>query len=332
MSAKVASASNCSGVSKRVTGWSSKAIVPRARNRGAASSASPRPANRSKRKCRRVWWKLTFHDRAVDLQQLWPGQQVWKSDDPALTRRLRKSFAGEIAGRDLPVHVAVTAAGRTTSATARASGRTCRHFACTSAEPLAAAIKHPLTVETLEKQLGRLGGTGFVLRQLTASIEGSPMVPLSVLGQLRHDMVGKLAGGARGRLRNRRTRCMLEPVLPALRQEIERPTAAPAAPQLFVLCRSLHQLQAMLEHDQPVVYVDFQDIREYRPAVAMARDQPGADLPGHPADPEARRNRDLSCSGASSGGWHPRQEPRGIGLLCQPRCALHQRLLAECGQ
>ena len=42
-----------------------------------------------------------------------------------------------------------------------------------------------------------------------------------------------------------------------MRQEIERSTAAPAAPQLIVLCRSLQQLQAMLAHDQPVVYVDF---------------------------------------------------------------------------
>jgi putative protease len=213
--------------------------------------------------------ELTFHDHAVDLQRLWPGQQVWKSDDPALTRRLRKSFAGDIAGRDLPVQVAVTAlVGEPLRVNVEAEGLPA--FACTSAEPLAAAIKHPLTVETLEKQLGRLGGSGFVLRQLTASIEGAPMVPLSVLGQLRHELVGKLAA-ARETVGRPAHVLHREPVLPKMRQEIERSTAAPAAPQLFVLCRSLHQLQAMLEHDQPVVYVDFQDIREYRRAVAMAR-------------------------------------------------------------
>ena len=63
---------------------------------------------------------------------------------------------------------------------------------CRSAEPLAEAIKHPLTVETLEKQLGRLGGTAFVLGNLAATIEGAPMVPLSVLGQLRRDIVAGL--------------------------------------------------------------------------------------------------------------------------------------------
>jgi putative protease len=56
-----------------------------------------------------------------------------------------------------------------------------------------------------------------------------------------------------------------------LRQEIQRPASAPAEPQLSVLCRSLGQLRAMLEHGVPRVYADFQDIREYREAVDMAR-------------------------------------------------------------
>ncbi|MHB0956647.1 MAG: DUF3656 domain-containing U32 family peptidase [Pirellulaceae bacterium] len=213
--------------------------------------------------------EVTFHDRTVDLQQLWPGQQVWKSDDPALTRRLRKSFAGDIAGRDLPVRVAVTAqVGEPLHVNVQAERLPA--FTCSSAEPLAAAIKHPLTRETLEKQLGRLGGSGFVLRQLTASIEGTPMIPLSVLGQLRHEIVERLATARETALQPTHTLCA-ELVLPRMRQEIDRPIAAPAAPQLVVLCRSLHQLQAMVEHDQTLLYVDFQDIREYRPAVAMAR-------------------------------------------------------------
>ncbi len=34
--------------------------------------------------------ELTLHRNLLELNRLWAGQQVWKSDDPALTRRLRQ--------------------------------------------------------------------------------------------------------------------------------------------------------------------------------------------------------------------------------------------------
>ncbi len=213
--------------------------------------------------------EVTFHDRAVDLQQLWPGQQVWKSDDPALTRRLRKSFSGEIAGRDLPVHVAVTAqVGQPLRLQVQAEGLPA--LDCSSAEPLSAAIKHPLTVETLEKQLGRLGGTGLVLRQLTASIEGSPMVPLSVLGQVRHDMVAKLQA-ARGRSASARTCCMWNLCCPRCARRSSARPRHPPRPSCSCCAGPSINCRRCWNTTSAVVYADFQDIREYRPAVSMAR-------------------------------------------------------------
>ena len=38
--------------------------------------------------------ELRFGREAIDLRGLEPGQQVWKTDDPELTRRLRRSFEG----------------------------------------------------------------------------------------------------------------------------------------------------------------------------------------------------------------------------------------------
>jgi putative protease len=219
--------------------------------------------------------EITFHDRAVDLERIWSGQQVWKTDDPALTRRLRKSYTGEIAGRELPLHIAVTAAiGEPLQIRARATGLA--DVTCVSPEPLAAAIKHPLTAETLEKQLGRLGGTGFVLAELTAEIAGSPMVPLSVLGQLRHDMVAQLTA-ARDHALHPPRQLSAEVVLPVMRSEITPPPLERTEPELIVLCRSMTQLHTMLEHGQRRLVVDFADIREYGPAVTSARVQ-GASL------------------------------------------------------
>ena len=60
------------------------------------------------------------------------------------------------------------------------------------------AIKHPLTVETLEKQFGRLGGTGFVARNDSRPRStGAPMVPLERAGATARDMVAGLGAGTR---------------------------------------------------------------------------------------------------------------------------------------
>lgn len=211
---------------------------------------------------------LTFATDAIDTRRLWPGQKIWKTDDPALTRRLRKSFSGEIHGKDLPIEISATArTGEPLRVIVRCELMPEREFV--SEEPLAEAIRHPLTRETLEQQLGRLGGSGFNLARLNASIDGTPMVPLSVLGKLRREIVEALTKSRENAIVRFRS-IASEPILPKLRSEAHTSTTSLSAPQLSVLCRTLHQLRAMLEHRVPRAYVDFQDIREYREAVSLA--------------------------------------------------------------
>ncbi len=213
--------------------------------------------------------QVKLHKTTLDTKRLWAGQSVWKSDDPALTRRLRKSFTGDISGRDIPIYVEATAkVGEPLRLTVRAAEDVT--FECQSDQPLAEAIKHPLTCDTLQKQLGRLGGTGFHLANLTANIEGRPMVPLSVLGQLRHEIVDRLQADD-CLSESPRTTVAATPVLPELRRELECSGTPIKEPQLIVLCRSLTQLRVIVEQAAPVVYADFQNIRQYREAVAMAR-------------------------------------------------------------
>ena len=47
--------------------------------------------------------ELSFHESADWLKELAPGQSVWKSDDPHLTRRLRQSYARGRIGRRMPL-------------------------------------------------------------------------------------------------------------------------------------------------------------------------------------------------------------------------------------
>jgi putative protease len=135
-----------------------------------------------------------------------------------------------------------------------------------SDEPTVAAIKHPLTIETLQAQLSRLGGTPFELASLAADITGQPMVPHSVLGKLRHDLVARLEETAVA-LPPRRIVRSTASLLPARRVGAigDRPV-----PVLHVLLRSLSQLHSVVELGERSLYADFADIRQYREAVDLA--------------------------------------------------------------
>ncbi len=61
-----------------------------------------------------------------------------------------------------------------------------------SAEPLAKAETQAADSALFSTQLGRLGGTIYQLRGLEATIEGRPMVPMSLLNQLRRELVDRL--------------------------------------------------------------------------------------------------------------------------------------------
>ncbi len=221
--------------------------------------------------------ELTFGRDAVVLSQLHPGQEIWKTDDPRLTARLRKSYSGVKPQRRVPVEFEVRAV---VDQPLRIVGRAANGASCAveSAEPLAAATRHPLTDEVLEKQLGRLGATVYELKQISTEIVGQPMVPLSVLGGLRRELIVQLTESAQARPARRIQADALDRLRIAPRPaDSDRESRQLAPPQLRVLCRSLGQLDEVIGNDVDRVMVDFQDIREYRGAVTRAR-QAGVEI------------------------------------------------------
>ncbi|HTN77577.1 MAG TPA: DUF3656 domain-containing protein [Pirellulaceae bacterium] len=211
---------------------------------------------------------LGFKHGSLDFDKLRHGVKVWKTDDPELTTRLRKSFTQASPIRRLPIDLQVVAnVGEPLRlAITTASGL---QDQLESATPLALANKHALSAETLRDQLGRLGGTAYELRNLTAEIIGSPMMPFSLLGKLRHELIERLDRLTQTPApRNIASESQLE----ALRATVpDRDEAASSIePVIHVLCRSLVQLRMLLERGMRSIYVDFADIREYREAVELA--------------------------------------------------------------
>jgi putative protease len=215
--------------------------------------------------------ELAFARNAIDFTQIWEDQQVWKTDDPELTSRLRATFQNQTPRRQMAIDVAV-AAGEGERLRVVARTETGVVVRVVSQDLLATAQKHALTADTLRQQLGRLGGTAFTLRQLDARIEGRPMAPFSVLGQIRHELVQKLQEAV---VKPPERRIDPGPTLVRLRAEdAAKRTVVTAVeqPTLHVLVRSLSQLQTVLSTGIRDVYVDFQDLREYHSAVRLARE------------------------------------------------------------
>jgi len=223
--------------------------------------------------------ELAFAHGAIDFHQIQPGMRVWKNDDPELTGRLRKTFTVSQPLRRTAVDLTVLAAvDRPLVVEAvTETGVRCR---VESSQPCAEARQHPLTTEKLGEQLGRLGGTPFVLRNLTAEIQGRPMLPFSVLGALRHELVSALENLAQSpparRIADHSVLAELRPLETRRVSEGQGSEGQAVEPQLHVLCRSLAQLRECLAAGERKLYVDFQDIREYREAVKLAREQQAA--------------------------------------------------------
>lgn len=228
--------------------------------------------------------ELGFGRDSIEFGRLQVGQKIWKTDDPQLTSRLRRTFASGKPQRRVWLDLEIDAA---VNRPLRIVGRAANDAACevASSEPLQAARKHPLSVDMLREQLGRLGGTVYELRNITAQMTGSPMAPLSVLGQLRHAMVAQLEKSATEFPRRRifKIETPFAPTRPAVAGAPSWPNGSPvegrdipdssqeATAGLRVLCRTLAQLQLVLDCDVRSVMVDFQDIRQYRHAVELAR-------------------------------------------------------------
>ena len=209
---------------------------------------------------------LTFDRSNIDLRKLSVGQCVWKTDDPRLNQQLRRTFDASDAQRRVGLRLTVHAeAGRPLLVEGTAdNGCVCR---VESEQALEVARQHPVTADVFQEQLSRLGATVYRLDSVDANIIGQPMVPLSVLGSIRKQMIGQLDTS----LPMPEIRLCRDSALDRLRQQLPERLPRLQTPTLAVMCRTMEQLRCCIELKIDSLIADFQDIREYRQAVDIAR-------------------------------------------------------------
>lgn len=212
---------------------------------------------------------IRFGKGDLNLKRIRVGDQVWKTSDPELDKRLRQSFSGDHPHYHRPLDLEVH--GEIGSAlTLIARDRQGHVVEVCSEIPLVEAHTKPLDEQRLRDQLGRLGNTPFELGSFTSQIQGQVMLPASELNRLRREAVDQLQ-----MLRSapKRWTLVAEAQLTDLMPTPGSGTlVAPALdPRLIVLVRDLDQLQAALSSGIDTLYCEFEDPIKYREAVQQVR-------------------------------------------------------------
>jgi putative protease len=227
------------------------------------------------RPVRRGVVELTFGRGDEDTFAVAAGARVWKTDDPAFRKRMEATYARDVVARRVPLAVRIHGrVGGPLAVHAAADGGAEAEVSWPG--PLELARKHPLDEATFRDLFGRLGETPYELGPVTLDLPEPVLVPKSVLNDLRRRAVALLL--------ERRSATSAHAIVEAdalerLRADAAaRKAPAPATPQLYVLARTMEQLEAVLAWrpeaplERPaLVWCDFEDVRRYADAVTAAR-------------------------------------------------------------
>jgi putative protease len=215
--------------------------------------------------------EISLAHGVIEAAEVYAGQKLWQTDDPQLNKRLRQTFQSADPIRRVPIDIEVQIRlGEPLRMSVQSLDMAT--IDCQHEHVPQIAQRHPLDFETLRKQLSRLGATVYELRELKGHIDAGAMVPLSVLGQWRHQMIEKLeairtAKKSHAFAQEIHAEEMLQKVVASAKSTGD----AVVAPQLHVLCRTLKQLQQALAIGSKSVVADFHDLRQYKEAVSIAR-------------------------------------------------------------
>ncbi len=256
--------------------------------------------NRDQEQGSRIWEvkgsRLLFHreQSGLDWKRIKAGQKIWKTDDPKLNSALKASWKN---AKLTPVREAiqVTVSGSAGEPMVLTSGE----VSVSSSELLESAQTRPFTTEFLQKQLGRLGETVWQLGALDNQLEGAVMMAVSAVNRLRRALVDALDGQKSAPAPRISSTGKLEDLLPVVKKDDSHQR------ELSALCRSMEQIEAALEVGLNNIYVDFEDIRRGKEAVALVRQSKGARI--HLATPRIQKSGEAGFFKAVE-----RAEPDGV--------------------
>lgn len=203
----------------------------------------------------------SFGEGVVDFRRLRVGQRVFKTSDPQLEKRIRRTWEYESFER--PVHAVVE--GRVGAPLrlelSDGEGHAVSGESNVLLEP---ARNRPLEGEYLRSQIGRFGGTTLRLGSIEERLEPGLSIPASELNRLRRELVDALL--ERRALPRRWT------VLPKTESVAKAPASSSVSADLVVLVRSSAQMEAAVRAGVSTIELDFEHLKQLPPAVARFRE------------------------------------------------------------
>ncbi len=214
--------------------------------------------------------KLRLGPGRIDTRVLRAGASVWLTSDPEWQSHWQRMAHRPTQAR--PRDLSLRVVGRCGDVLRLEQPE--RGLVISSAMPLQSADQRPLDRQRLQQQLGRLGGSGWRLHDLTVELEGDLFLPVAELNRMRRALLEALGPPVGAQ--------QVTPVAADPAAVLSELVPAPAdgcrdEPMgLVVLVRSLNQLRALMELPDgaaPIrsVVADLEQPRQLREAVAMAQ-------------------------------------------------------------
>ncbi|CAN5864163.1 DUF3656 domain-containing protein [soil metagenome] len=222
---------------------------------------------------------MDFQHGKIDFSRIAVGTRVYKTSDIALEKSLQTTYKGDIPlKRRHGLHLRVEGSVDQPLVLGVLDDHGNMAQTVSSTMLLQQAMKRPLTRDSLEQQLGKLGETPYQLATLEIAIAGEVILPVSELNRMRRELVTLIESA------EMTSTAAPESVAPSPVHVAE--LLAPIAAQrdatevatdakLHVLCRNKAQIAAALDAGVPRLYVDFEDVRLFKDAVAQVRAHPG---------------------------------------------------------
>ncbi|MBB5040138.1 U32 family peptidase [Prosthecobacter dejongeii] len=247
---------------------------------------------------------IEFQHGRLRTDLIAPGTRIFKTGDQALDQRLRQTFQGDIPLRKKQPLDLIISGKAGEPLIIQVKGQAVN---VASSIMLEQALQRPLTLETLQNQLGRLGGTPFELGTLELHLEGNVILPVSELNRMRRSLVSadlKFIGSAPIQ-RPASSRTVTQMLAEVGSQVPTKSEAADAAPTLHILCRDQQQIEAALETGVTHLYVDFEDVRQYADAVKYVKENSSSSI--YLATPRIQKSGEAGIFKLIS-----RAEPHGV--------------------
>jgi putative protease len=216
--------------------------------------------------------RLKLGPGRLNLRDLTAGASVWLTSDPSWDSHWQRAAQRPTASQSIGLQLRVRGQLGQPLVLETIEGGT----RISSRMPLQAAQQRALDRQRLEEQLGRLGGSGWVLERLELDLEGDLFLPVAELNRMRRELLEQLQqppalASSQGPLQSSAV-----DVPSVLRQLLPEPSPQSSTDQtgLVVLVRSLAQLEALIPlTNLPIasVVADLEQPRDLREAVAIGR-------------------------------------------------------------